>query len=79
MAQKSNRLKKGPKQCKDYVGVACVDGSCPMALEEEYEERCIPVVRSCGECSLYRGCEDCALEGTEYCSRDGGTEHGAEE
>ncbi len=55
------------KRCKGYVGVACVDGTCPMAREEEYEECCIPVVRSCRECGLYRGCEDCALADTEYC------------
>ena len=66
------------KRCKSYVGVACVDGSCPEAQQEEYEERCIPVVYNCNECHYYRGCEDCALEGTEYCDRR--TEkHGAEE
>lgn len=26
------------KICKDYVGTACVDGSCPIANREEYEE-----------------------------------------
>ena len=57
------------KRCKSYVGVACVDGTCPMASQDEYEERCIPVIRSCRECCLYRGCEDCALEGTQYCDK----------
>lgn len=55
------------KHCKGYVGVACVDGTCPKANFEEYEERCIPVVKSCRDCHFYKGCEDCALAGTEYC------------
>lgn len=37
-------------RCKAYVGVACVDGTCPIALAEEYEERCIPLVKNCREC-----------------------------
>lgn len=55
------------KQCKSYVGLACVDGSCPTANRKEYEERCIPVIGSCKDCWLYKGCEDCALHGTEHC------------
>lgn len=56
------------KRCGGYVGVACVDGSCPVANAEEYAERCMDVVRSCIECHYYKGCEDCALAGTEYCN-----------
>ena len=60
------------KRCRNYVGVACVDGSCPMAKREEYEERCIPVINNCEECHFYEGCKDCALADTEYCDgRDG--------
>ncbi len=59
------------KRCRDYVGIACVDGSCPVANREEYEERCYPTIKRCGECWLYKGCEDCALCGTEYCSGKG--------
>lgn len=29
-----------PEYCPDYVGVACVDGTCPVANCEEYAERC---------------------------------------
>lgn len=58
------------KHCRNYVGVACVDGTCPMAKQEEYEERCIPVIRECEECFYYKGCEDCALFETEYCKGD---------
>ncbi len=57
------------KICKDYVGVSCVDGTCPMAKAEEYEERCMDVVKKCSDCHYYKGCEDCALSGTEYCDK----------
>lgn len=60
--------------CKRYVGVACVDGSCPMANREEYMERGMPTIRSCIECHCYRGCEDCALAGTEDCEENAGTQ-----
>lgn len=58
------------KYCKGYVGVACVDGTCPKANREEYEERGIPVPK-CADCWLYKGCEDCALDGTEHCDKEG--------
>ena len=57
--------------CGAYVGVACVDGSCPIANMEEYAERGMDVVRNCSECSFYKGCEDCALSDTEYCVKTG--------
>lgn len=56
------------KQCREYVGRACVDGSCPIARAEEYEEYGMPVIKSCIDCFYYEGCEDCCLCGTEYCS-----------
>jgi len=55
------------KRCKEYVGVACVDGSCPKANAEEYAERCMDVISDCDDCFYYKGCEDCALRDTEYC------------
>ena len=57
------------KRCNSYVGLACVDGSCPKAKWEEYLERDMDVVRNCNECHYYKGCEDCALSGTEYCDK----------
>lgn len=52
--------------CPQYIGVTCVNGSCPNALAEAYPEydyeRC-----SCEECGYRRGCSDCALAYTEYC------------
>lgn len=35
---------------KDFP-VQCVDGSCPIANAEEYDERGIPYPSSCAECS----------------------------
>ena len=55
--------------CSSYCGAACVDGSCPIALREEYEDRGIDVPLSCGQCWLYRGCEDCAFDGTDMCDK----------
>ena len=56
-----------PEYCPDYVGVACVDGTCPAANCEEYAERCMPVISSCRDCSYYKGCEDCAI--SDDCDR----------
>ncbi len=53
--------------CTGYCGVSCVDGSCPKALRDEYEERGYDVVRNCEECPRYKGCEDCAFDGTVLC------------
>ena len=63
-------------RCKGYLGVSCVNGSCPIAIREDYEEYGIPVVRSCDECHKYRGCEDCEWEGTEMCIKVGGADNG---
>lgn len=51
-----------PEYCPDYVGVACVDGTCPVANCEEYTERCMPVISCCRDCFYYKGCEDCATK-----------------
>lgn len=59
------------KVCSEYVGEACVDGTCPVANMEEYAERGMDVVKKCSECFYYKGCEDCALSGTEYCVKAG--------
>lgn len=57
------------KRCPNYVGVTCVNGCCPIALAEEYEERGMDAVSKCDDCFYYRGCDDCALDGTEYCPK----------
>lgn len=56
-------MKKG---CRDYVGVACIDGTCPKTIKEEYEEQSRPAMK-CGHCFFNKGCVDCALADTEYC------------
>lgn len=56
--------------CKSYFGLACVDGTCPVAMQEEYEERCMPVTKKCKDCYFYKGCKDCALYGTKYCYKN---------
>ena len=50
--------------CPDYVGLACVDGSCPVACADYVA----PGIDYCAECYFYEGCTDCALADTEYCS-----------
>lgn len=54
-------------RCINYVGVICVNGSCPNALANEYPEygyeHC-----DCKECGYYKGCTDCALYWTDMCT-----------
>lgn len=54
--------------CKHYVGVSCVDGTCPIANSDLYEQSCVPTILDCKDCFYYKGCADCALYGTEYCA-----------
>ena len=61
---------QGTKTCHSYTGVACIDGSCPKAWQEEYEERGMDVPKSCIDCWYNLGCEDCALEGTQHCEKN---------
>lgn len=55
------------KICKNYAGMACVDGSCPKANMEEYAERGMDVIKKCDDCPYYKGCKDCIFADTEYC------------
>ena len=52
------------ERCLNYVGLACVDGTCPIANSERYL-----TIDYCNKCLYYKGCEDCALAGTEHCDR----------
>lgn len=61
------------KGCKGYVGTACVNGTCPKTMKEEYEEQGRSAI-NCSQCFFNRGCEDCALADTEYCSVGNGEE-----
>lgn len=60
-------MSKVDQICGNYVGVACVDGSCPIANMDIYQEYGMDVIRRCEDCMYYKGCRDCALYGTEYC------------
>lgn len=57
------------ERCNDYTGIACVDGSCPIANMEEYIERGMDVIRKCEDCFYYKGCGDCCFSGTEFCDK----------
>ena len=48
------------QRCRSYVGIACVDGSCPPADRDESGGYCKPIIESCAECGLSEGCADCA-------------------
>lgn len=47
-------------KCPDYVGVACINGSCPKALYEDYPEY-YDIIPTCETCWFYNGCSDCAF------------------
>lgn len=56
------------QRCPNYCGITCVDGSCPNAMAEEYQEygyeHC-----TCEDCGYYEGCGDCCFaDKPEYCS-----------
>lgn len=55
------------KTCPNYCGISCIDGSCPIALQEEYSEQGCDTIKSCDECYRNNGCDDCAWEDTELC------------
>jgi hypothetical protein len=42
-------LAKEPQE-EPNIPLECVDGSCPIALSEEYAERGVDIVHSCAEC-----------------------------
>lgn len=56
------------KICRDYVGLSCIDGRCPMANPPEHMESVRFSRKICRSCFFYEGCEDCVFAGTEYCS-----------
>lgn len=47
------------KYCDKYVGVRCVDGTCPIILANEYPEIYGYDKCTCEDCYAYKGCEDC--------------------
>lgn len=59
------------RHCDRYVGLACIDGSCPISLSDEYAERGYDMVKNCAECHYYKGCEDCYFCGKNECLKKG--------
>ena len=55
--------------CPGYVGVSCVDGSCLMVQSDRNGFSVKESMRICLECWHYKGCEDCALNKTNMCTR----------
>lgn len=51
------------KYCKNYLGVSCIDGSCPNAIAEELPYEKI----KCEDCWRYKGCADCAMPDMDNC------------
>ena len=60
------------RRCVNYVGLACVDGSC--AAQDEYRNL---KMDDCENCFYYKGCKDCAVSDTKYCKEE--FYHGPEE
>lgn len=66
-SREGGRMSRDDKICGDYVGIACVDGSCPIANADIYAEYGMDVISRCEDCWMRKGCEDCALYGTDLC------------
>lgn len=54
--------------CSEYCGVHCVDGSCPIALRDEYAEYGCDVISECSQCGFNGNCADCI--NCEICPRN---------
>lgn len=57
--------------CKDFVSDSCVNGSCPIAIANEYPWMDTEI-KSCKDCYHNRGrCDECIFEGNpEYCPNE---------
>lgn len=58
------------RKCTSYVGLACIDGSCPVASYYECPEQWSDRPDGCNSCGLYKGCSDCYFCGRSDCSYD---------
>ena len=56
------------RYCKNYCGLACVDGSCPNAIYEscDYADDIGLKSIKCEDCWKYKGCTDCINNSPEY-------------
>lgn len=63
-----NKVYRDFEFCPDFCAGACVDGTCPIALADEFADRGMDVLRNCDACWHHSGvCDDCIFEGSEYC------------
>ena len=58
---------KNEKYCKKYVGVMCVNGTCPITLANEHPEIYGNDNFTCEDCYACKGCEDCMFMSDEGC------------
>ena len=64
--------------CPGYASLACVDGSCPIALSEVHPDYDIGAPSSCRECIYSSGdCDECMFQYTEYCVKNNGGDENA--
>lgn len=63
----SEKIEKKEFICPDYCCSSCVNGECPKANQEKYEEYGCDVIKDCGECGYYEGCDNCDFNNTENC------------
>lgn len=61
-------------KCERYLGVHCIDGSCPILLAEQFWKYDYEGPHSCEECWVYDGCKGCAWEDTSVCIKYKNTE-----
>lgn len=61
--------------CAYYVGLACIDLSCPKTNQDTYANSSTDSIETCEECPYYVGCLDCTLFGTSYCPEQHATIH----
>lgn len=55
------------KRCIQYMGAACVDGTCTHGANA-----------NCKFCFFYKGCDDCYFKDTDYCEDQEGLKQDGE-
>lgn len=59
------------EKCERFCSMFCVDGSCPIALSEEFPWY-PDAPKSCDECHHNTGkCSDCIFDGSSECVKEG--------
>lgn len=56
--------------CMSFTASACTDGSCPIALKEQYPDQMDGAPNDCRHCYYRTGlCKDCIFEKSIYCPK----------